>query len=172
MRALVGRDDEEPWARLRAGSGSPADEEGRAPFNLTELVRELVDARRDEADRYEVTLLAALAPATAMGRVRLAGRLVVTLVENAIRHNTAGGWAGVTVRHGEGRAVLTVVNTGPPVPDDRLIFRPFDRGGPGGGTGLAVVRAVADAHGATVSIVARPEGGLVIEVAFPAPDAT
>jgi hypothetical protein len=39
--------------------------------------------------------------------------------------------------------------------------------GPGGhGLGLAIVRAIADAHGAEVTARARPEGGLDIEVAF------
>jgi signal transduction histidine kinase len=56
---------------------------------------------------------------------------------------------------------------------DRL-FQPFQRlgreriGSVGGhGLGLAIVRASADAHGAILVAVARPEGGLDIEVSFP-----
>ncbi len=36
--------------------------------------------------------------------------------------------------------------------------------------GLAIVQAIADAHGATVSARARAGGGLGIDVAFPALD--
>ena len=54
------------------------------------------------------------------------------------------------------------------------LFEPFQRlggqrtrNGDGYGLGLAIVRAIADAHGATVTARARPEGGLDIEVSFP-----
>lgn len=139
----------------------------RVRFDLAELVRGVLDARRAEAGRRAVTLLAALAPATAIGDPRLTERLVADLVENAIRHNEDGGWAGVTVREDNGRAVLTVVNTGPPVPGERLsvLFMPYAGGS---GPGLPAVRAVADAHRATIAVTARLDGGLVIEVAFPA----
>jgi Histidine kinase-, DNA gyrase B-, and HSP90-like ATPase len=53
------------------------------------------------------------------------------------------------------------------------IFQPFQRlEGPrpsqsqGHGLGLAIVRAIATAHGATITTRVRPEGGLVIEVGF------
>lgn len=194
MRALD-VEDEEPrgWSRHKGlAEALLALERGRRdagvsePFSLAELVREVLDGRREEADALEVTLLSALAPATAVGRVRLVERLVVVLVENAIRHNAAGGWAGVTVRTDGERAVLTVVNTGPspgpiepPSQNAVLVTGPpgqdavsltgrWVRGGVGGSAGLSIVRAVADAHGATIAVTARPEGGLVIGVAFPA----
>jgi signal transduction histidine kinase len=76
-----------------------------------------------------------------------------------------------------GHAVLSVINTGPVVPPtevDRL-FQPFQRlgtprtgHGDGLGLGLSIVQAIATAHGATVSARAQPEGGLRIDVSFPA----
>ena len=55
------------------------------------------------------------------------------------------------------------------------LFQPFERlgrertGHDGGhGLGLAIVRAIADAHGATLTANARPGGGLDIEASFPA----
>jgi K+-sensing histidine kinase KdpD len=54
------------------------------------------------------------------------------------------------------------------------LFQPFQRcsaqEGPsadGAGLGLAIVQAIADAHGATVNAEARTAGGLRIEIAFP-----
>ena len=37
----------------------------------------------------------------------------------------------------------------------------------GHGLGLAIVRAIADVHGATLTAHARPDGGLDIQVSFP-----
>ena len=69
-----------------------------------------------------------------------------------------------------------MANSGPVIPAaevDRL-FQPFQRLGPrparrdgGHGLGLSIVRAIATAHGATITAQARPGGGLAIDVAFP-----
>jgi signal transduction histidine kinase len=56
---------------------------------------------------------------------------------------------------------------------DRL-FQPFQRAGgragdgDGHGLGLAIVAAIADAHGAALTTSAQPQGGLRIQVSFPA----
>ncbi len=76
----------------------------------------------------------------------------------------------------EGRATLLVANSGPVVPPDAVddLFQPFRRLDPnrvahadGIGLGLSIVRAIAEAHDATISTIARPEGGLAITVTFP-----
>src|SRR6185312_17158294 len=76
-------------------------------------------------------------------------------------------------------ASLTVENDGPVIDPDEIdrLFEPFERldaertaRGEGFGLGLCIVRAVAAAHGADVRTVARPAGGLRIEVHFPAVD--
>ncbi len=104
-------------------------------------------------------------------------RLVANLVHNALRHNQPGGWARVGTGTRGPQAVLSVVNSGPPVEagDTGRLFQPFQRlddarsrQNGGHGLGLAIVKAVAVAHGATVATRARPEGGLAIEVGFQA----
>ena len=76
----------------------------------------------------------------------------------------------------DGRATLTVSNTGPVVPGvrdrDALPAVPPAQPGTGRrqrgfGLGLSIVRAVARAHGGTVRAVPRPGGGLVVTVALP-----
>ena len=93
------------------------------------------------------------------GDPRLAESLVANLVGNAIRNNVPGGWASIETSTAGGRAVVRVTNTGPvirPAEVDRL-FEPFQRLGDervrrghdkGLGLGLAIVRAIAVAHGA------------------------
>ena len=73
-------------------------------------------------------------------------------------------------------AWLVVKNTGFEVDpaDVPRLFEPFRRGGfertggRGSGLGLSIVRAVAEAHGGTVSAVAQPDGGLEVTVTMPA----
>jgi signal transduction histidine kinase len=100
----------------------------------------------------------------------LVERLVANLVENAVRHNAPGGQVQVTTRPG----LVRVENTGPVISrgDVHRLAEPFERlhrdsDGPGAGLGLSIVRAVADAHGASLTLQARSGGGLVAEVVFP-----
>lgn len=115
-------------------------------------------------------------PAETTGDARLVERLVANLVGNAVRHNDTGGLVAITTETRDGRAVLTVANSGPKISagDVSRLFRPFQRlnvdrtaDSPGLGLGLSIVEAVAVAHGATIDAVARRNGGLRVVVAFP-----
>jgi signal transduction histidine kinase len=146
------------------------------PFDLADITGQVIDERRQEAERRGIHLQAALTAAPATGDPSLAESLVANLVDNAIRHNIPGGRAEVSTTMTDGRAVIRVTNTGtviPPAELDRL-FQPFQqlgheriRHGDRYGLGLAIVRAIATAHKATITATARPEGGLDLEVSFP-----
>jgi signal transduction histidine kinase len=114
-----------------------------------------------------------------MGDPRLAERLVANLIDNAIRYNVPGGRVEIATGSRDGRPFLEVSNTGPVVPPDQVgrLFQPFQRMDPartssGLGLGLAIVSAVAAAHGAELRTVTRPAGGLAIEIVFRAPPGT
>jgi signal transduction histidine kinase len=145
-------------------------------LDLADITREVLDTRQHEAERHGIRLSAELAAAPATGDPSLAQSLVANLVDNAIRHNLPGGHVRIATALAAPGAVITVSNTGTLIPPDEVeylfqSFRQFGteriRHGEGHGLGLAIVRAIADAHGAALTARARPQGGLDIEVAFP-----
>jgi signal transduction histidine kinase len=118
-------------------------------------------------------------PAPVSGDPRLVERLVRNLVDNAIRYNKPSGRVDIAAGTRSGHAVLVVANTGPAIPptDIGRLFQPFQRLAPdrsshadGTGLGLSIVKAIADAHQASITADPQPHGGLRIEVSFPPPD--
>lgn len=129
-----------------------------------------------QATGVPVEVEAAEAPTS--GDPVLLEHLVRNLLENGIRHNVADdGWVRVkTGAADDGRAVLTVSNSGPVIADYELpaLFEPFRRlagertsGTGGAGLGLSIVRAIVRAHGGEVVLEARAEGGLTVTVSLP-----
>jgi signal transduction histidine kinase len=156
--------------------------ERREAFDLAGVAERVVHSRSQSARDRDVRLDSALGPAWVAGDARLAESLIANLVDNALRYNVPGGWAEVSTATRDGRAVVSVRNTGPEIPADQVgrLFQPFQRlgtervqrsggyGRGGHGLGLAIVRAIADAHGASVAACPRDGGGLGIDVVFPA----
>ncbi len=130
---------------------------------------------REEAQDRGITITGAYAPAAVLGDEGLLERMVGNLVENAVRHNVDGGWVRVDVGTVQGRARVQVMNSGAQLTADDVpaLFEPFRRSGGartarrGAGLGLAIVRAVATAHGGSVAAASRPEGGLTVTVDLP-----
>jgi signal transduction histidine kinase len=156
----------------------------REPFDLAALTRDVLAARGTEIAARGLGMEVTLAPALAAGDLSLSERAVANLIDNALRHNVPGGTVWVAVGTADGRAVLSVANTGPVIAPGEVdgLLLPFRRGGaaraartrhrPGAddglGLGLPIVRAIAVAHGAAFTVAARPEGGgLSAELAFP-----
>jgi signal transduction histidine kinase len=132
-------------------------------------------SRRDQAAQAGVDLAEHLAPAVTTGDPRLVESLVANLIDNAVRHNHPGGHVRITTRTSGTHATLAVTNSGPVIPDDEIqrLFQPFQKLAPdrhsrrdGYGLGLAIVDAVAQAHHATLTTSAHPEGGLAVTVQF------
>jgi signal transduction histidine kinase len=151
--------------------------DARELLDLAIVGEEILVAWQSDADRRGIEMRARLAPAPLRGAPYLAERLIANLLDNALRHNHAGGHVEIATGTHSGRSVLTVANSGPLVPEAAIdqLLEPFRRLTPertghrdGHGLGLSIVRAIADAHDATLAVHPRPEGGLRIEVAFPA----
>jgi signal transduction histidine kinase len=146
------------------------------PFDLADTAAKAILDRHQDAERRAIRIDAALTSAPATGDPALAGSLLANLVSNAIRHNLDGGRIEISTAITDGRAVVTVSNTGPLVAPDEIdrLFQPFQRLGTqrlrpasGHGLGLAIVSAIAAVHSAELTAAPRPEGGLDITVSFP-----
>ena len=158
----------------RAGHGKLAE---RTTVSLEELVTDAVATRRPQIAAQQLELRIALAPVSVAGSDTLLAGMVENVIENSVRHNHRDGFIDVACdKHGE--AARLIVETGGPVLDEQDVAglaQPFRRPGAertgsqnGHGLGLSIVAAVADAHGGTLELHARPQGGLRVQITLPA----
>jgi signal transduction histidine kinase len=149
--------------------------DGRAVrFSLGDLVSETLAEHTGAAQRAGVRLRGGAAPnlPAVAGDPVLVRQLLRNLVDNAIEYNVPGGTVDVRVDAGRLRAE----NTGAPVGDAllRTMREPFVRADPHArasglrrhsGIGLSIVDAVVRAHGWSMVLRARTDGGLVVDIA-------
>ncbi len=119
---------------------------------------------------------AARAPAcTVTGERALLHRAVLNLLENAIDFSPPGGTVSVLLRLEKGRAVLSVRDHGPGLPEYALP-RLFERfyslkhqltGRKGTGLGLCFVQEAAALHGGEIRLENHPEGGALASLVLP-----
>ncbi|WP_046113647.1 DUF4118 domain-containing protein [Aquincola tertiaricarbonis] len=93
-------------------------------------------------------------------------RVLANLLENAAKYTPAGSAIEIGARLADGRLEITVDDHGPGLPAGReeQLFEKFERGSkesatPGVGLGLALCRAIVQAHGGSIHAGARPGTG-------------
>jgi signal transduction histidine kinase len=156
---------------------SEAGVERRDPVDLADAARLALGQAGSEAAARDIAMHPTLDPAPVRGDRRLLERLVANLVENAVRHNRDGGAVDVRTSRVADRSTVEVRNDGEVIPPEALssLLEPFQRldrsaRGDGAGLGLSIVRSVAEAHGGSVELRARPSGGLIVRVSLPGRD--
>ncbi len=168
MAALVGSLMD--LARLESGVKTEGE-----PLDLTALVEGSAARLELLAQQKGIGLTTQLAPAAVWGDKLRLEELVDNLTDNALRHCTPGGRVTIALEQVGKQVALTVDNDGHPIPPEHLlhIWEPFYRGDQGrsradggAGLGLAVVRAVAEAHGGGCWAANRP-GGVTFTVQLP-----
>jgi heavy metal sensor kinase len=152
------------------------------PLYLDELIDDMVRALRVLATQRGVRIdVAPMPELPAHGDPDLLGRLVLNLVENAVKYSPAGSVVSVRLDHARGSAVLSVADEGPGIPADAQA-RVFDRffradtalangstpAPTGAGLGLAIARWVAEAHGGSLELVRSSPEGSEFVVTLPA----
>lgn len=152
----------------------------RESFNMQELLQRAQRAIQPQAEAQQVTLV--LTPGESLPMLADPDRifqLLLVLLDNAVKYTPAGGKVSLTATrpNGEnGKLLITVADTGPGLPqaEREKIFERFyrldssrSREAGGAGLGLAIARAIAEAHGGSISVVDAPTGGSIFRVLLP-----
>ena len=160
----------------RAQHGACDDQEA---VLMDPLITDAIDARADLIAMMglDVRLPADSADVAVIGNPVLLAQMTANVIDNAVRYNQPGGWVRAQVTR-DGPAVRLVVENGGPVLDPgnvTTLTQPFRRLGAdrtgsatGTGLGLSITEAIVAAHGGTLRLHARLEGGLQAVIDVPA----
>lgn len=155
-------------AEADAGTGG-----GLVPVDLSAVVAEVWDLYEPLAEDKGLATGARIAPGLrVLGDRNLIAQLLANLLDNAVKYCAAGDRLELDLAEAGDRHVLRVADSGPGLPEemraeafDRFTRAERDRGTPGHGLGLALVRAIAARHGARLVL---PEGpGFTLEIHWP-----
>jgi two-component system sensor histidine kinase CpxA len=154
----------------------------KVPVHLAQLVREVAeDAAFEAQSRHCRVEYSIKNDCVVIGDRGLLNSAIENVVRNAVRYTLEDTAVEVHLECVDGEngpeGIVRVTDCGPGVPEEALekLFQPFyriddDRGrGTGGvGLGLAIAERAVRLHGGTVAATNRPQGGLMIEIRFPA----
>jgi two-component system OmpR family sensor kinase len=144
------------------------------PVELAQIIEEAVDAARVVEPARPLTV--SVEPATVVGDRDRLRQLVDNLFANVRAHTPAGTPVAVELRRSDGRAELSVADSGPGLSAEEAarVFERFyrvdtsrARASGGVGLGLSIVAAVAEAHGGTAGVRPTPGGGATFVVSLP-----
>jgi two-component system, OmpR family, sensor kinase len=157
-------------ARADAGRVAP-----HRPVDLSAVVTDAASELEPVAGDHEISISAPRGLEVEGARDEL-HRLVLNLMENALRHTDPGTAVEASVDRVNGEVVLAVEDDGPGIPRElhEKVFERFFRGegdrSGSSGLGLSIVRAVADSHHGRVTLEPPLDGrGARFVVRFPAP---
>jgi signal transduction histidine kinase len=160
-------------ARADAGE-TPA---ARETVYLDDQAADAVESIRALAQRAGVALeVGAFEEAAIAGNPVLVRRLLLILLENAVKFTPAGGRVRLDVTADDGRRSAVITDTGIGISAEDLprVFERFYRGEAarateGAGLGLAIARWIADLHGARLELRSSPGQGTCVTLLFSAP---
>jgi len=152
-------------------------------IDLDELVEETVAAMRPAADAGGVAVRAEIDPALVPARANpeRIQRVLFNLIQNAIRHTPCDGSVTVRAARSGASVEIEVADTGSGIAkaDRDRIFEPFQQGSDrasrsdgSAGLGLAISRAIVEAHGGRIWIVDELDDDAGARVRFSLPGAS
>ncbi|BAH40885.1 MAG TPA: HAMP domain-containing protein [Gemmatimonas aurantiaca] len=175
---------EDLFLLARVDAGGPI--ATRDAVELPELAVDAVRSVRSLALSQEVTVTCeiehAAGSAITSGDASLLRRLLINLLDNAIKHTPRGSTVRVVVDRDANDLILRVSDEGPGVPETirAHVFERFVHGpkvtessaSTGAGLGLAIAQAIAQVHGGQITLAASPAVGATFEVRLPSPSPT
>jgi signal transduction histidine kinase len=147
---------------------------GLVPVDLSAVAQEVWDLYDPLAEDKGLQTEAHITPGLQiLGDRNLIAQVLSNLLDNAIKYCAAGNKLSLTLSPDTDRIVMRVSDTGPGLPEDlkleafdRFTRAERDRGTPGHGLGLALVRAIAARHGARLTLPPTPKG-FALEIRWP-----
>jgi heavy metal sensor kinase len=163
---------------LMARADSSAEEARPIPADLAAIVREVSERARGLAAARGIQLAADLGDGEAlvMGEPALLHRLVLILVDNALKYTPEGGDVRLLLRSTGDHAAIDVIDSGVGIgaEDVPRIFDRFwradrarSRGAGGSGLGLSIARSIVDRSGGTLTVESEPGRGSTFRVRLP-----
>jgi heavy metal sensor kinase len=159
-------------ARLDAGQEPMK----REAFDLSCVAQECVEMVRPLAAERKVAIVSELSPTECHGDAERIGQVIMNLLTNGIYFNKDGGEVRISTQAAEGSITLSVSDTGQGIPAEDLphVFERFyrvdkSRSGTQGrtGLGLAICKAIMEAHGGTITVSSQPGSGSVFKATIP-----
>lgn len=146
----------------------------RAPLDLSAIAREVAEAVEPLAQAKDLVFVTALGnPVYVNGSANHLRRLLINLIDNAVKFAPEHGHVGMALEAQDGQALLLVTDNGPGIPPDDLplvferFFRSKDRSEPGSGLGLSICREIVRLHGGEITAGNREGGGSEFVVTIP-----
>jgi heavy metal sensor kinase len=147
-----------------------------APTDLNTIVTHVIGQHQALADEKGIRLKTESSglPALAHADGPAIHRLLLILLDNALKHTPSGGTVTVAAHKSDGSVLLSVADTGEGIAPDDLphIFERFYRSDParaggsgsGFGLGLSIAQAIAQAHGTRIRVESPPGAGALFTV--------
>jgi two-component system OmpR family sensor kinase len=144
----------------------------REPLYLEEVAQDAARAMKTVADRKQVQIaLQGIAELPVEGDADLLGRLLLNLLDNAVRHSPPGQVVQLRLGRDNATCEVRVADQGPGIPAEARarVFEPFFRsdnsrsrdggsGGGGAGLGLAIARRIAEMHAGRLDLTTSRPG--------------
>jgi signal transduction histidine kinase len=150
----------------------------RSALNLSDVVREVFGRAEKLAEQNGISLAceAPQEPVTVSGDRGTLRRLLIVLLDNAVKYTPAGGKVRISVNHEAQRAVVEVRDSGVGINEADLphIFERFyrsdksrSRDSGGAGLGLSIAKWIVEAHRGAIQVESQPERGSTFRVLLP-----
>ena len=147
----------------------------RTDFDFSETIADCAELVQPLADERAVKISVDIEPVKISGDAERLAQVVTNLLTNAIQYNQPAGEVRVQLASQNGLAVLTVTDTGQGIAPADLprVFGRFYRadqsrtGAGNAGLGLAITKAIIEAHGGTIEVASKENAGTTFTVRLP-----
>lgn len=148
-----------------------------ARFDLADTVSVVLEQYADAAAAEWVVLRSEATPTPVAGDEDLLVQVLVNLIDNALAHTPAGGTIALGCRSMGEQAMIWLSDTGTGIAEEHVgrVFDRFyrvdrgrDRTRGGAGLGLAICRAIVEAHGGEISLRSTVGRGTTVQILLPA----